>query len=115
LIFFAFSREWSKSRIAEQTPSPTSVTKTKGINQTPTKPRNHVTGVNATAEMKNSTAVTAALFSPNRTAKVFTPSALSPFTSTIPLVISLPVLERNAIDANRTTFRLMVPITVMLP
>ncbi len=57
----------------------------------------------------------AAFFSPNLTARVLTPSALSPFTSTIPLVISLPVLERKAMDANNSTFNPMVPRTVMLP
>ena len=39
--------------MAEQTTKPTSVTSTKGINQKPTSPKNHVTGVKATAETKN--------------------------------------------------------------
>ena len=50
LIFRAFSLEGSKSRSAEQTIRPTSVTKTKGMNHTPTKPRSQVNGVNATAD-----------------------------------------------------------------
>ena len=92
-----------------------SVTKTKGINQMPTSPKTQVTGVKATAKMKNATATIAAFFSPNRTANVFTPSALSPLTSTMPFVISLPVFERKAMDANSTTFNPTVPMAVMLP
>lgn len=115
LILRAFSREGFKSKRAEQVIRPMSVIRTRGINSMPTNPKNHVIGVRATANMKKHTAMAAAVFSPNRTARVFTPSALSPLTSTMPLVISLPVFERKAIAANNITFNPIVPIAVMLP
>ena len=99
-VLLAFFLEQSWRSIIEDTISPISVKITGGRNQSDTSLHNHGKGLRLTARKEKIAATIAAVLSPWVTAIVLMLWDLSPSTSTIPFVISLPVFERKAMAAN---------------
>ena len=85
------------------------------MNEIETMPRISGIGERQTAKTKNPAAAKAAFLLPKTTAKVLILCWLSPSMSTIPLVISLPVLERKAFDAKSNMLITTVLTATRLP